>query len=363
MNTVKDTQFSISSTNACKGVSLLFLLWHHLFYQNPEFGFITYKSAVLAKVCVAIFVLLSGYGFSESVKFKKVGLFAFYKKRLAVLYCNYWLIALIFVPIGIVFKGRTLQDVYTGHAYAKFMIQMTGLHRFVYSEFGYNETWWYMSVIIPLIIFFPFLYELTKKYGVLVLIFCVVIVLANRDAVSVIRPWLLPFVLGIYASQRNSIVVISDRLHTYGNWRFMILFFAIVSVAVLKSSIPLLGGSESDWLFGGLIIVFVFEFTTVLGVAGKVLGFLGMHLFNIFLFHTFIYDYYWKEYIYFANNPILIFLALLLSSLVISMAIEQIKRRIYFTELMEKVSAWRVPADVEIAFLQDAPADARPSRR
>jgi hypothetical protein len=54
--------FGINSTNACKGVALILLLWHHLFYQNPEYGLFVFKFATLSKVCVAIFVILSGYG-------------------------------------------------------------------------------------------------------------------------------------------------------------------------------------------------------------------------------------------------------------------------------------------------------------
>jgi len=70
---MNDVHFSIGSINSCKGIALLLLLWHHLFYQHSEFGHLTYTLAVLSKVCVALFVILSGYGYSESVKSKEAG--------------------------------------------------------------------------------------------------------------------------------------------------------------------------------------------------------------------------------------------------------------------------------------------------
>ena len=79
-------KFDINTTNASKGVALMLILWHHLFFRLPdEYGFIVYSTALLAKVCVAIFVVLSGYGLSESVKNKNINLFSFYKKRLTKL--------------------------------------------------------------------------------------------------------------------------------------------------------------------------------------------------------------------------------------------------------------------------------------
>ena len=284
--------FSINSTNACKGVALILLLWHHLFNTLPEFGYITYNIAIASKACVAIFVILSGYGFSESVKLKRVGLLTFYQKRLITLYFNYWFISFIFVSIGILFMDRDLQDVFTSYPYGKFLIQMIGLHRFFYSEYGYNATWWYMSVIIPFTLLFPVIYVLIKKYGVLVLFFFLMLLIPNKLIFSEIITLLLPFALGIYLSQKNYINTLSDRLNKFGNWRFAILGAAIVIAAVSRIYIPLLKG---NWLLGCLLILFVFELTSFIQSVETILVFLGEHLFNIFLFHTFIFLYYWKN--------------------------------------------------------------------
>lgn len=56
------------------------------------------------------------------------------------------------------------------------------------------------------------------------------------------------------------------------------------------------------------------------------MSFVGRHSFNIFLFHTFIYAYYFGELIYWSSNPLLIYLTLLLVCLTVSVGIEQLKR-------------------------------------
>ena len=70
--------FDIRRTNIPKGVALLLLLWHHLFYNSPQYynSFtslyvfhgvpIECQIARFCKVCVAIFLVLSGYGLTKS---------------------------------------------------------------------------------------------------------------------------------------------------------------------------------------------------------------------------------------------------------------------------------------------------------
>jgi len=355
--------FDVNSTNACKGVALMLLLWHHLFYQYPAFGFVVYQTAQLSRVCVAIFVILSGYGFSESVKLKDVGLLQFYKKRLTAIYSNYWFIALIFVPVGVFCMGRTLQSAFTSHAYAKFIVQMTGLHRFVYHEYGYNMTWWYMSVIVPLIVLFPFVYDAIKKYGLFALLCFLTILIPNNSIILVLNEWLLPFALGIYLSQRNCIAAISRRLSAFGWRRYILLFVVTILIVAFRIYSPLLNGTRIDWLFGLLIILFVFELTMTFSLIGKILGMLGGHLFNVFLFHTFIFYYFWKDFIYSFKQPILIFMVLLSLCIALSEIIEYLKRFIGFYSITQKLQSLRVPLSMEMPFQQGAPADARTSRR
>ena len=309
-----------------------------------------------------MFVILSGYGFSESIKSKNIGLFAFYQKRLITLYSNYWLIALLFVPIGIVIFGRTLQDVFTSHPYAKFLIQMTGLHRYAYNEYGYNATWWYMSVIIPLVVLFPFLYDLTKKYGILILLFSFVILLPDRDVFPVINTWILPFILGIYFSQRELFVTIRDSLVKIGHQRFVISVIALVLMEVIRNQIPLLNSVKYDWLLGSLLIFIVFDLSVSFKVIGIALSFLGLHLFNIFLFHTFIYCYYGQNFIYSFKYPIPIFCVLLIVCITISISIEKIKGLIRYNKFIVTATRVKIPSAIEIEFQKDALPDTRTVR-
>ena len=62
---------------------------------------------------------------------------------------------------------------------------------------------------------------------------------------------------------------------------------------------------------------------------------LGKHSMNIFLFHTFIYFYWFREYIYISRNPLLIIFSLLIPCYLISVIIEFVKNKIGFYRLIK----------------------------
>ena len=93
-------QLSLKDTNILKGLAIMLMLVHHLFWkQNGLYDdvhlirdlYLVNQIGVFSKVCVAIFVFLSGYGLTIQAE-KKSGigkLSDFYWHRFKKLYLNY----------------------------------------------------------------------------------------------------------------------------------------------------------------------------------------------------------------------------------------------------------------------------------
>jgi len=324
-------KFDVSITNASKGMALMLILWHHLFYEKPEAGLIVFQIALLAKVCVGIYVVLSGYGLAESVKKRGLALGAFYKRRLLKLYMNYWLIALIFVPIGAWFMGRTLSSVYGEHVFQGFVIQMLGLQMFTWVSYGYNATWWFMSLIIVLYVIFPLVYPLTKKYHLWFLAFTAWLMFVP---IPLVNDWIFPFAVGVYLSQKDGFVKLLIWLDKQGKGRFITLLILTACVAWYRQNGWLFDSTRADTVFAILLILWTTELVVFSSFAKKALEFIGIHSFNIFLFHTFIYYYYFPDFIYSFKYPVLILAVLLVICLIISVGIESFKKKIGFDKLI-----------------------------
>lgn len=53
---------TLHDTAILKGLAICAMLVHHLFYELPAYGYVVWHCALLGKVCVAIFLFLSGFG-------------------------------------------------------------------------------------------------------------------------------------------------------------------------------------------------------------------------------------------------------------------------------------------------------------
>lgn len=129
----KEFLFDKRQTNIAKGIAILLLLWHHLFFNNPEAydlfsSFFIIKGipiesliSTIFKVCVAVFLFLSGYGlyisynsFTKKVinsknKYNIKYDFVFIKNHLLKLMSNYWIIYIIFVGMGFFFNRNPIE--------------------------------------------------------------------------------------------------------------------------------------------------------------------------------------------------------------------------------------------------------------
>ena len=335
--TIKSKEFNILpltivDTNILKGIALLLLLLHHLFYirtglyddiQIYQSHYLVNEIGWFSKLCVAIFVFLSGYGLTiQANKTIKINIFKFYKHRFLKLYLNYWFIWLIFVPIGILFFHRTFEIVYVNHIWEKFLIDIWGLS-YAFGFHGYNATWWFYSCIIILYLIFPFLYKLLKKYNIILIIISLIIYFYPFSILGTIREYLISFVLGMIFA--NGIKV---KLPYIDKWLLTIIF--IITCCVRNQ----LGVYAILWDNVICIVgIILYQRIKLFNSASIFLEFLGKHSMNIFLFHTFIYSYYFENLIFFSRNPIIIFCTLLFVCILISIIIELIKNKIGFYKI------------------------------
>ena len=189
-----------------KGIGILLMLFHHLFYSPSstslyrdyfihvgahELGVVN-QLGIYAKLCVAIFVFVSGYGLETTFLNKQVKTFYFYIRRFKKLYLNYWFIWLLFVPVGVFVFGRTPSNVYGNHVIIKMALDFWGLLNLT-GGYGYNPTWWFYSCIILLYLGFPWIHkQLTNKWLLLL-----------SFAILVSRFSALPIITPIIAVRRN----------------------------------------------------------------------------------------------------------------------------------------------------------------
>ena len=332
--------FSKQHTNIFKGIATLMLLFHHLFYKIERFedcfvwnekwmSFLNFN-ALTCKVCVALFLFLSGYGLVKSANSSnKAVTLKFSVLHIVKILLALWLIYIIFVPLGYAFD-RTFVDIYgTGISSIKYLLtDLTGTSFL----FGYypkaNATWWFFGEIIRLYLLFPLFYGGLKNNSGLT--FIVGFLLGWCYGLV----WVIPFVLGMIFAEKDFISLIMAQK---GYKKFF-----CVAVNAIFFVIFVLARTKYGLLCDGFIAIGIIGCLAPLintnKIIGKSLSFIGIHSANIFMFHTFIYSKYMYNFIYGMKYPILIFIVLTLICLIISMLIEQIKKLIRYNKILSFIN-------------------------
>ncbi len=317
---------SKKDTNTLKGFALILLLIHHLFWkQNGLYDdirltdsfYLVNQIGILSKVCVTIFVFLSGYGLmAKAMTTDGIGdVKQFYLHRFKKLMINYWFIWFIFVPISYFVFDITFTKAYPDQTSYHLLADILGLHNLLFpGTLCYNPTWWFYSCIIVLYVLFPLFHYLMKRDALIVLILSIAMSFLPIPIPS-IKFYVIAFVIGMWmAKQRNSPHLF--RL----TWISIVLLF-FLCIERKYNAYPLMMDIAIT-----VSIVWTYQMITIPSTIKQVLGFIGKHSMNIFLFHTFIFSLWFKEFIYATRNPITIFTLLLGICLIISIALDYIKK-------------------------------------
>lgn len=213
---------------------------------------------------------------------------------------------------------------YGEHIVLRAILEFLGVLNLI-GELGYNPTWWFYSCIIVLYLIFPWLNsQFDKKPYLITTLALFATFIGFLPFVQPYSNYLLTFLAGILMARKPdgfknvgkleivvSLLLLCLMRNFCGNLTFIVDTLICVGLSLLLYRIKL-----PEWLSG-------------------VMANLGKHSMNIFLFHTFIFLYWFRDYIYITRNPLLIFLSLLLSCWIISVVIEFIKNIIGFYRLFK----------------------------
>ena len=341
--------FSKKDTSVIKGLAVLMLICHHLGmgilpapinWRNESFYTII---ATLCKVCVAIFVFLSGYGINESHKRFSGSDFSFVKKHLIKLMKQFWFIYIIFVPLGFLCGENPIAVYGKGiQGFANFILDFLGL-KSLFNTQTMNQTWWYMETVIVLYLFYPVINRMIKKIPMLTLAaaFVPLVVYSyfcdgSYDNCREIF-WVFPFAAGVLFSQHDLLNKYAALLNRHNTIVISCVTFAALAMTALRSYF----GVIADTFYAIAIILFMKATFCRIKYAREFFDFMGVHSANIFMMHSFLYCYYLpiKQLLFVVPFAPFNYAFLVLECVVVSDYIEITKRRLSSIKIKSKSQA------------------------
>lgn len=310
------------NTAAIKGFAILCMVWHHLFLSTAAYGEWAHYLSIFGKVCVALFLFVSGYGLT--IQYDKINdhtlknTVGFLLKRYAKFFMAYWFCMLTVMVVGNL-SGYTFAVAYPP--------QRNHLKCFLFDCFGwmgyesYINTWWFNKLIIQLYLIFPVLFLLLKNKYVRYLSLVAILVIEQFSLIPVfpiIEGGLCAFFIGMLAAKVKG--GYSEILHDK-----KILVVAIVGLTVfvfLRFVCPSIRYSIIDGCVA-LCIGFIISVVSK-NYSFPVLRFFGKYATIMYLTHTLFHKVLYNT-IYFTNFAPAIFITLLAISLIAAIAIQKLQ--------------------------------------
>lgn len=363
-------KFTKEHTMQMKGIAIIILLFHHCFLNAQRWATVPYEKlattkgwgyypisftpfsshtiqylASFSKICVAMFVFMTGYGMwvsYESQK-KKTTMSNYIKKRMVTLMTGF-LIIFVVTEILAIPTGRFI-EVY-GHDFRSvvyMIIDALGLAKLLGTPL-FCLTWWYMSLAIVLIMIFPFVHSIMEKYQWVVVVASIIVPRACGFGQSTdLFRYLLAYTLGMYFAQHDLLVRIKEKFmeqNVAGKLLSLIVSLIGLAVIIKCRQNAWIGWKYLDF-WDGFAAMYVIIISYIYILNGKWivkgLGFLGKHSMNIFLIHSFYRDVFFHEFTYSFYYAWLDYIVLMAISLVTSIVLEWFKKLIRYEKFIEWV--------------------------
>lgn len=347
---------SRKASGIAKGIAILMMLFHHVFYSENEIltcgrgqevsfdpfsmGFVI-DIAQLMKICVAVFVFITAYGTFRQISARldahkqntsgwEARLSAGYAlEHVVKLLINFQFVFLIFALMGFAFPEHSVFAVYGGegplNAAFYMLCDFFGLAKMLGTP-TLNATWWYMSYALLLIFIMPAFAYLARRIGSLPMIALsfMLPLMASLDMSATFWRYAPTVMLGMMFAQYDTFEALDRRFEDHACSKRIL--GALVCVFVLIALLYLRKRLGFVWLFDALCAATVCRLAMHFEAFDVVLVFLGKHSMNMFFLHTFIYAYYFGAQIYSLHWFLFIYLVLVLVSLGCSMLIELLKK-------------------------------------
>ena len=353
--------FDKSDSQALKGLAILFMLFHHLYYTTDRFekfnvDFYPFTQvdamdfAMFCKICVALFVFISGYGITVSMKKDADSPIAIRKSvsgRYISLMVGYWFVFILSCIAMAVLKPSYFRIYYTRDNRASCVVNVIldalGLS-FLFDTPTLNATWWYMSFALVLIAVIPLFIKIYRRYGaVSILVISIFLRYAYERHNFDITRFFFIMALGIICADRNYLGRAKQT-----RWVKLAPVDYILKAIVLSGGLYLMyytrvqeriSGYHTE-IRDGIIPLYVIFYCYIVIFPilpiKKILEFLGKHSMNIFLSHTFLRVHFLNDFIYSFKNAYLIYGVLLVLSLALALAIYLLGKLLQ----LDKLTAW-----------------------
>lgn len=329
---------------ALKGIGILLMIFHHCYrtaerFEGYEIEFYPFQQgqivqlALYAKICVSIFVFISGYGlmagYLKENQRTSGNISRWVGRHLISTVSGYWFVAVLsYIVLYVRYRDMSLTRI------GQIFLDCAGLSSLVETK-SLNGSWWYIGTAITFIIFFPLLAYGLDAFGGIACI-AIVFLLPRISGVGFQggrnpNSFLMIFIVGmicfrydLFGKYDNLKLAANKKINYF--LKFFLLFILVFLGVWSYGKVELKTLWEYHYaVIPIVLILFCVKYLFRATWLKRILQFLGKNSLNIWLTHTFFRDYL-GNFVWSVKLFWLVPIVILALSLVLSICIDFLKR-------------------------------------
>lgn len=345
-------------TSAIRGIAIIMMLIHHLFTWDKasytSFFHVTLLRGcdivtfigIFGKLCVTLYLFLSGYGFCckfGNKEYKDLSVFERWKIAWKV-YKKYLIVFAVFIPIGFILSIRI------------FHIKEFILNLITYKTTYDEECWFLIIYIMIAFLVLPILVRKKSSWSVRKIFFMsfAVIVAGYAFRALIMRSPVASFektalYFNIYYFMLSQFAFVVGWICKQENFfeRFGQLYIpkaiwiiAMLILMILKVYCP--GGMLIDTVLTPIFVGLCLRIVAVNKIAFKILTVIGGYSTYMWMTHTYFSKYYCSSFIYAFKWPLLITVVLVIITLVTAIILDKLEEQLQnITNILRKMGEIR----------------------
>lgn len=321
-----------------KGVAILMMICFHAFSQSGQMGNLSYllwnetglyQFSMGCQLCVSILIFISAYGTASQYIIKRLDspkdIAVYTGFRYIKMMMGYWFVYLFSFFFGLLMNHT--QSVYFGGG-IKYAVKSIVADFFgMYMNAGtptLNSSWWFMSMAVSIIFILPVVILFERKLGFFVsLAFLRVTYYTFNFGLG---DYHYTVIVGVGLAVNKGLPLLVERFERCKSKKVLALLTSLLGVlAIYYRDVFTENRLLTNPVITVLLLVACIELTRAFPVCEKVLALLGKHSLNMWLVHAFIYYYYFSRIVYMWKYPTVVYLVVVGSSLLVSVALEKLK--------------------------------------
>lgn len=352
-------EFTKKDTAIVKGIAIILMFMHHLFAfpdrikNGASYISIFSMSGItiepllgqFGKICVAMFLFLSGFGIYKKITNNRENTVSILFKQLKALYINYWIVFAIFVPISFFIGSRAFK-------FAELFDNLTGYNS------TYNGEWWFFQLYVLTMVTFPITIKVVRNSSITSIVNIMLIsvftyqilpMLIKSDLLiifsqsffytqmSFMLEWLPCFLMGCTFAKFNLFCKIKKMF--IENKLDNIVVYLLICIGIFyvrhRNDDPM----TFDYLFVPIFILAIDSIVKSIRL-DKLFAFLGKHSTNMWLIHSFFCYQYFQALVYYPRISIIVVIWLTILCVICSSVIMYIikKYKNLYKNLTHKLS-------------------------